>query len=434
MKALKPFRIKKAVIIAALLYQFIPSIFANPSTECNYTWVLQTSGTAQTLYSVEAVNESICWAAGANGTVRRTTDGGATWLNGNPNPGIITGNIKNIEAIDANNAWVTTSPGIMTYIYLTTNGGNNWIQVYSQNGGYINGIHMISETNGFAFGDPIAFIWRILVTTNGGLNWTQLATSPLAGSSSQGFNNCFQVTPPYIWFGSYPGQIFRSTNNGINWSFHYTPGIVSVFAIHFNSPSLGFASSISMVKSTDAGSTYISHPTAGLGNINGIEGSGNNLWYLRGTSIYKSTNGGDNWILDYSTTYTQLDIDFPDSINGCLLGWSVGNGGSISKMTEAPVGISSSNNGIPNEYTLEQNYPNPFNPVTTINYSIPKACHVQITLYDVTGKKITGIVDEYKPAGTYSINFDASHLASGMYFYRIEAGDFAAVKKMMLVK
>src|SRR4030095_12076862 len=89
---------------------------------------------------------------------------------------------------------------------------------------------------------------------------------------------------------------------------------------------------------------------------------------------------------------------------------------------------------IPNYYSLSQNYPNPFNPVTNIKYTIPKTGIVKLKVFDVLGKEVRTLVNELKSPGVYNVDFDASNLASGIYFYRIEAGDFTAVKKMMLVK
>jgi hypothetical protein len=83
---------------------------------------------------------------------------------------------------------------------------------------------------------------------------------------------------------------------------------------------------------------------------------------------------------------------------------------------------------------LEQNYPNPFNPTTSISYSIPKAGNVRLTVFDVLGRDVAVLVNEFKTAGSYTIGFNASELSSGVYFYRIEAGDFKDVKKMTLVK
>jgi len=85
-------------------------------------------------------------------------------------------------------------------------------------------------------------------------------------------------------------------------------------------------------------------------------------------------------------------------------------------------------------YSLSQNYPNPFNPVTKISYSIPKSSYVSIKVYDILGKEIASPVNERQDIGSYSVEFDASKLTSGIYYYKIEAGEFTSVKKMTLVK
>jgi glucose/arabinose dehydrogenase len=89
---------------------------------------------------------------------------------------------------------------------------------------------------------------------------------------------------------------------------------------------------------------------------------------------------------------------------------------------------------IPKAFALSQNYPNPFNPVTSIQYDLPRAVHVLITLYNVLGQRMETLVDEDESAGYKSIQINASNFASGVYFYTIQAGDFFAVKKMLLAK
>lgn len=89
---------------------------------------------------------------------------------------------------------------------------------------------------------------------------------------------------------------------------------------------------------------------------------------------------------------------------------------------------------IPSEYNLSQNYPNPFNPSTTINYSIARDGNVKLTIYNTIGEKIAAIVDEYKPAGNYSVQFNGSNLPSGIYLYKLESGSFRAAKKFILLK
>jgi hypothetical protein len=98
------------------------------------------------------------------------------------------------------------------------------------------------------------------------------------------------------------------------------------------------------------------------------------------------------------------------------------------------IGIKHNAGDIPKTYKLSQNYPNPFNPSTTINYDLPKAGNVRLIVYDVLGKETNIIVNEVQKAGSYSITWDGSKFASGIYFYRIESGTFTDVKKMVLVK
>ena len=96
--------------------------------------------------------------------------------------------------------------------------------------------------------------------------------------------------------------------------------------------------------------------------------------------------------------------------------------------------VSSLSSQVPKEFILYQNYPNPFNPTTTISYQIPKAGNVTIEIFDCLGREIKTLVDEFKQQGFYSINFDASHLASGIYFYQLKAGGFISTKKMIVLR
>ncbi len=92
------------------------------------------------------------------------------------------------------------------------------------------------------------------------------------------------------------------------------------------------------------------------------------------------------------------------------------------------------NNETPVSFYMNQNFPNPFNPVTKITYGIAKASNVKVTVYDMTGRQVSSLVNEYQNAGNYFVNFDASKYSSGIYYYKIEAGDFREVKKMSLIK
>lgn len=97
-------------------------------------------------------------------------------------------------------------------------------------------------------------------------------------------------------------------------------------------------------------------------------------------------------------------------------------------------GISQNNNEIPNKFNLSQNYPNPFNPTTNIKFAIPSTGLVKLVVFDVLGREVETLVNEVKTAGNYVVDFNASSLSSGVYFYRIDAGEFTQTKKMLLVK
>ncbi len=88
----------------------------------------------------------------------------------------------------------------------------------------------------------------------------------------------------------------------------------------------------------------------------------------------------------------------------------------------------------PDKYALHQNYPNPFNPSTQISFDLTKAGHVSLKVFDLLGREVQTLVDEVQPAGTHSITFDGTGLPSGIYLYRLQAGDFTMTKKMVLLK
>ena len=89
---------------------------------------------------------------------------------------------------------------------------------------------------------------------------------------------------------------------------------------------------------------------------------------------------------------------------------------------------------IPTVFKLNQNYPNPFNPSTTITWELPSNNYISLIVYDILGREVATLVDEEKTAGTYHIKFDSKNLASGIYFYRLQAGSYVAVKKMILLR
>ncbi len=169
--------------------------------------------------------------------------------------------------------------------------------------------------------------------------------------------------------------------------------------------------------------------------------------------VWTTVSGVLNYELQISKTNAFLNLEYaatpPNNYQNVsilyantLYYWRVrgiGNAGVVGEWSDVwnfMIGNTTSvdENKIPTEFKLEQNYPNPFNPTTVISYQLPAPSNVKITVYDVLGKKIAMLVNSEKAAGRYQTSFSASNLSAGLYFYTIQAGNFSATKKMILIK
>ena len=142
----------------------------------------------------------------------------------------------------------------------------------------------------------------------------------------------------------------------------------------------------------------------------------------------------------YSTPASNMACGYCNDLitgDGCSASWTAAlltSRPNIGLTIDAYTGMKNENTGVPKSYSLSQNFPNPFNPVTKINFEIPKQVYVELKIYDILGREIRTLVNEIKTAGSYSVDFNASELASGVYFYKLIANDFSNVKRMMLIK
>ncbi|RPI18436.1 MAG: T9SS C-terminal target domain-containing protein [Ignavibacteriae bacterium] len=167
-----------------------------------------------------------------------------------------------------------------------------------------------------------------------------------------------------------------------------------------------------------------------------------------------SSDNGNSWhtVASYTgslSTWTQQTYNVSQYINAPYMvkvrfrftsddntiadGWYVDNVVLSTACVGTPVGLTPNNNN-PLTFALAQNFPNPFNPATSIKYQIPKAEFVTIKVFDIMGKEVATLVNEKKEAGYFDVVFDGTNVASGIYFYKIEAGSFVDTKKMILVK
>lgn len=99
-----------------------------------------------------------------------------------------------------------------------------------------------------------------------------------------------------------------------------------------------------------------------------------------------------------------------------------------------PLGIQKISEGVPDKYSLEQNYPNPFNPATNIKFSVPQSSQVRLFIFDASGRVVETPVNDNLNSGTYNVTWNANRFASGIYFYKLQAGSFTETKKMILIK
>jgi hypothetical protein len=139
----------------------------------------------------------------------------------------------------------------------------------------------------------------------------------------------------------------------------------------------------------------------------------------------------DGWFASSWQPVSMFPVDVYDSAGNYYEYWGY-NITLIRKLIAT--GIASQNGTVPATYSLSQNYPNPFNPSTTITYELPRASQVNLTVFDILGREVSVLVNDRKDAGVYEEKFDGSRLASGVYFYRLQTGDFVQTKRLMILK
>jgi len=212
--------------------------------------------------------------------------------------------------------------------------------------------------------------------------------------------------------------VFLSTNNGTTWT-----------AVNNGLP----------IVSSDENENYY--------NINSLAASNGGMLFA-GTSwskgLFISTDDGTHWIAineglphlndpDYFWSVTHLAVD--DTYLYAAIGTpGLGSYGIWKrKLSDMPTSVLSSAE-LPEKFSLEQNYPNPFNPSTSISFSIPTSEFVSLKVFDVLGSEVATLVNEEKPTGSYKIDFNAANLPSGVYLYKLQAGNITETKKLMLLK
>ena len=395
----------------------------------NAQWVQQYTGTTANLYDIEFLNRYTGWCVGAGGTCLKTTNGGTNWVQMNHPLG--TKNLRAVHIVDSN---VVYFVGYFETIFKTTNGGINWIVIRngpSGNSDSYFGLYFMNKDSGWVCGNGN----KVLRTRDGGVTF------------DSGYVNSNWLYDMYFkdantGFVTTEGSIYKTTNGGSSWFYSLHLFDTRIFwKISFVDNQYGWVASYnapSVYRTNDFGENwskiYDSSKIAGMFGVGFIN---KDTGFVGGNTnkLFKTIDGGYNWVRENTSTNNETfeSIEFVND----TVGWICSTTGVILYTTtggQTLTGIATQTENIANVYELHQNYPNPFNNQTKIRFEIPKYSEVRIIVYDILGRQRDIVIDGIYQAGKYEIKFDGSNLVNGIYFYKIQSGDFVSVKRMLLIK
>ncbi|MCR4416905.1 MAG: T9SS type A sorting domain-containing protein [Ignavibacteria bacterium] len=369
--------------------------------------------------------------------------------------------------VDFNNPNIVYTEYVNLAIFKSTNSGQSWTKI-------MNGIPSGSgtydgTTDRVLFIAPIkmdpnnplnlvAGTYRVFRTTNGGNSWSAIS-GDLTGDGTGSIGAKISAlaiaknNSNVIYAGCTNGRVLITTNAGRNWE-NISSGLPTLYVrdieISNSSPGTvfvafsGYTSGAKIYKTTNYGSSW-TNISSNLPNIpvNCIVINPQNASHiLIGTDlgVFETTNSGISWFqTDPSLPNVAVfDMTYKNS-NNTIYAWTHGRG---LWRASLPTSVKDEKNEIVKEFKLYQNFPNPFNSETTIRYSIPSTLfskgypkvNVKIKLYDLQGKELKTLVDEDVSSGKFEKKIKLEDLTSGIYLYRITAGEYSETKKMILLK
>ncbi len=345
---------------------------------------------APNLHEIKYV-DGVLYVCGSNYYLCKSTDLGDTWTQIQHIPDNFNG-IYGMHWFDAQNGVLTgESETGDDAIWTTSDGGETlnrvWYNVISYQ---FNSISFAPNNPliGVVGGDNNGFAY----TTDGGANWT-LGTEDILDVADDIEEVCM-VSDLVGWAVGDDGTVCKTIDGGANWTM-LTPWTgLDLMDVYFSVPNFGWIVGYDAyaLYTDDGGANWndISEPTLGTNDIN---------------SVYFHSLGGKLWIgVDYGIMMTRSDYATGD---------------------ETPIAL---------PFRLEQNFPNPFNPSTRIKFSLRQEGRVTLNVYDVSGRLVAKVLDRDMPAGDHEVGFQADGLVSGVYFYRLVAGDEVMTKKMILLR
>ena len=401
-------------------------------------WTPKATGFSQVNRGVDdisIVDNTIIWAKaydGASNTpqnVRQFTksiDGGNTWTSGTINLGTgqNTLNISSITAVSATTAWISAipSPTGSGGIWKTIDGGTNWTKqttaLFDTDDSFPNLVYFWDANNGVTQGDPSGGYFEIYTTTDGGTTWTRVpnANIPTPLANEYGYAVNYDVVGNTIWFGTDKGRLFKSTNQGLNWTVTQSPitdfgGTVSG-SYSFSDANKGLlcTSTGILYKTINGGSNWTAQTyTGNIGN--------RNIEYIPGTSTIVSVGTTPNSSTSYTAYSTDDGLTWTEAMSGTQVTTlkfkdaNLGFGGGFT-ISSTSGGIYKYNNTVlgTDDFTSAKNlmaYPNPTSDLLNISGKNIS----EIMIFDMTGKQVmTKKVNEAD-----NLSLDVSALSSGLY-------------------
>lgn len=390
---------------------------------------------------ISFVNENLGWAVNSSGEIYKTMNGGKNWIKQFQSEAYL----RSVGFANDSVGWAGTIDSA-NILYLTTDGGNSWTEIENipepkPNG--ICGISVINDSTMYACG---AFDGtpRFIKTTNRGKTWAVKDMYFYMGTiidiyfldSQRGFlvggnkEKFPQFTKPVVLYTSDGGNTwsYRFVGNNKGWCWKIT----------FPTPQVGYISvevvdRAYILKTTNGGFTWNEKAVPDNYDIQGIGFINANVGWVGGYGYTSATtDGGDTWqLVDFGERINRFRV-FNDTL-------AYASGKTLYKFTNSGVTSINEIQEIPNSLLLEQNYPNPFNLSTSIKYYLPEAANVKIRIFNSLGQDIIKLVDELQNAGTNTVEWNGRNskgeiVASGTYIYRIDAGNNAKSKTMLLLK
>jgi len=375
--------------------------------------------------------------AGANSGVLLSTNQGTSWTA--VNNGLTDTSIWAL-AVSGTNLFAGSGPGALFYkhgrgVFLSTNNGASWTAVNTGLTDTTVYALAVSGTNVYAGTDSGVFL-----STNSGTVWSAVKNGLPSNTV-----RAFAVSGNNVFAGTWGDGVFLSTNNGSSWA-QIDSGLPdSLFVYCFA------VSGTNLFAGTDANGLFLSTnngtswnaANGSIGNrldkvtlggiyVKSLAVSGANVFCGIGLGVFLSSNNGASWKA-FNTGLSDTTI-WALAVSGTNLFAATSNEVWRRPLSEMITSAGLASADLPARFTLEQNYPNPFNPSTTIKYELPRISLVSLTVYDVLGRVVSVLVNARNDAGIHEVKFEGSNLASGVYFYRLQAGDYIATKKLLLMK